>query len=171
MIYDILYFKVVVIVAFFGGLRHCETMDLKIEKFNSSPEGIYVTHERAKKRSDQRDSKFFIPRAKANGKTYFANIVEGYVHAIKEDLGKFCGRVFWTGKEQTFVDCPLGKNIVGKIPHEMAKYLKKPNVEGFTFHSYRRSAATAAADSGATPQQMIDFWMGKCEYASRVHYY
>ena len=55
MIYDILYFKVVVIVTFFGGLRHCETMDLKIEKFNSSPEGIYVTHERAKQRSDKRD--------------------------------------------------------------------------------------------------------------------
>ena len=133
-------------------------MDLKLEKFNSLPEGIYVTHERAKQRSDKRDSKFLIPRAKSNGETNFANIVESYLHAIKEDLGKFCGRVFWTGKEQAFVDCPLGKNIVGKIPHEMAKYLKKPNVEEFTFHSYRRSSATAAADSGATPQQMIDFF-------------
>ena len=82
MIYDILYFKFVVIVAFFGGLRHCETMDLKIEKFNSSPEGIYVTHERAKQRSDKRDSKFLIPRAKSNGETNFANIVESYLHAI-----------------------------------------------------------------------------------------
>ena len=59
MIYDILYFKVVVIVAFFGGLRHCETMDLKIEKFNSSPEGIYVTHEREPNREVTKEAQSF----------------------------------------------------------------------------------------------------------------
>ena len=40
----------------------------------------------------------------------------------------------------------------------MAKFLEKENIKGYTFHSCRRSSATAAADSGASPQQMIDFY-------------
>jgi integrase len=150
--------KVVVILAFFGGLRHCESMDLKLERFSACPDGVYVTHARAKQRSDKTESKFLIPRAKTHGETDFASIIELYLHAIKEDLGKFSGRVFWTGRQLNFVDVPVGRNIIGKVPHEMATYLKKPNVAEFTFHSFRRSSATAAADSGATPQQMIDFY-------------
>ena len=45
------------ILAFFGGLRHTETMDLKLEKFCSTSEGVSITHSRAKQRSDKRDSK------------------------------------------------------------------------------------------------------------------
>ena len=40
----------------------------------------------------------------------------------------------------------------------MAKHLRKENHERYTFHSFRWSSATAAADSGSTPQQMVDFF-------------
>ena len=40
----------------------------------------------------------------------------------------------------------------------MAGYLKKDDVKAFTFHSYRRSAATAAADTRATAAQLTDFF-------------
>ena len=143
------------ILAFFGGLRHTETMDLKLEKFCSTSEGVSITHSRAKQRSDKRDSKFLIPRS---GETNFAEIVEMYIGAVKSDLGKFSGRVLWTGKDFNFVNIPMGKNIVCLVPRDMAKFLKKDEVNSFTFHSCRRSSATAAADSGASPQQMMDFF-------------
>ena len=38
----------------------------------------------------------------------------------------------------------------------MAKYLEKPTPQDFSFHSFRRSAATVAADSGATAAQLTD---------------
>ena len=42
----------------------------------------------------------------------------------------------------------------------MAKSLGKgkESINDFTFHSFRRSSASAAADDGATAQQMIDFY-------------
>jgi len=40
----------------------------------------------------------------------------------------------------------------------MAKFIGKDNPADFTFHSLRRSSATAAADSGATVAQLMDFY-------------
>ena len=66
------------ILSFFGGLRHSELMDLVLEKFSSTKEGVYVTHDRAKQRSDKRESRFLIPRAENPGNLDFASIVERY---------------------------------------------------------------------------------------------
>ena len=48
--------------------------------------------------------------------------------------------------------------MVFSVPKEMAKTLSKENPSAYTFHSFRRSSATVAADFGATPQQMVDFF-------------
>ena len=53
---------------------------------------------------------------------------------------------------------PLGKNSVSGIAFEIAKMLELPNPDLYTFHSFRRTSATNAADNGATPQQMVDFY-------------
>ena len=34
---------------------------------------------------------------------------------IREDMGKIVGKVLWTGKHDSFVNQPLGKNMVGKV--------------------------------------------------------
>ena len=77
---------------------------------------------------------------------------------IKSTLSKTTGRLLWTGRSDLFVNTPLGKNSIADVPHFMAGYLKKDDVKAFTFHSYRRSAATAAADTGATAAQLTDFF-------------
>ena len=146
------------ILSFFGGLRHTEAMDLKLEKLSSSPDGVYVTHQRAKQRSDKKETKFLVPRSKTVEDNDYAGILESYLRAIREDLGKYSGRMFWTGRQLCFADVPMGKNIIAKVPHEMANFLKKTNAKDYTFHSFRRSSATVAADNGASAQQMIDFF-------------
>jgi hypothetical protein len=40
----------------------------------------------------------------------------------------------------------------------MAEFLIKENPADYTFHSFRRTCATLAADSGASAQQMQDFF-------------
>ena len=133
-------------------------MDLEMEKLRIDATGISVTHQRCKQRSDKRSTSFLVPRAQTEEDLNYAGVVEQYITTIKTELGKFSGRLFWTGNQRTFVNSPLGKNRISEIPKQMAEYLNKENVSAFTFHSLRRSSATAAADSGATAQQMIDFY-------------
>ena len=54
--------KAIVIVALFGGLRQIETINLQLEKFVIADEGLYVVHQRAKQRSDKKETKFLIPK-------------------------------------------------------------------------------------------------------------
>lgn len=42
------YIQVIMITAYFGGLRHTETDGLKIENFVTTKEGVIVTHARSK---------------------------------------------------------------------------------------------------------------------------
>lgn len=48
----------------------------------------------------------------------------------------------------------IGKNVIAKVPKEMAKFLKLPNPNSYTGHSYRRSGTTIAANNGATIEQL-----------------
>ena len=66
-------------LAFFGGFRQTEIADLKLEKFTSEAEGVYIIHERAKQRSDKRESKFLVPRMKTEESTDYAGILEYYL--------------------------------------------------------------------------------------------
>ena len=87
-----------------------------------------------------------------------ADFLDLYLKRVKEELGLYTGRVFWTGNGVNFTKIPLGKNMIGKIPSEIAKRINIENPDRFTFHSFRRSAATAVADVGATSAQMCDFF-------------
>jgi site-specific recombinase XerC len=142
------------IVAFFGGLRLQECQGLVLEKMVRTSEGYKITHSRVKQRSDQRDSVFLVP---ANGG--FADRLGIYLGKVNSNLNKFTGRVWWTGtKGQTLRGLPMGKNMIGKVPHDVATrlYLSKP--EDYTFHSYRRTSATSAANGGMTSEQMQGFF-------------
>merc|ERR1719228_2585353 len=87
--------KAVVCFAFFGALRIQELCELKLENIISHPsEDIRVKHSRAKQRSDKKDTLFLIPRSLHNGINY-ANFVDEYLNAIKDQHSKVIGRAFW----------------------------------------------------------------------------
>ena len=116
------------ITAYFGGLRHTETDGLKIENFVTTKEGVIVTHARSKvnflyylwlhsfflqQRSDMKECRFLIP-SQETGINY-SKIVTEYLNLIKLDLGKTTGRMWFTGRNQTFVSSPMGKNTISKV--------------------------------------------------------
>jgi len=143
------------IVAFFGGLRLSECMDLLLEKMVRNQDGYKITHNRVKQQSDQRESAFLVP-----AKDGFADRLSEYLNKVNTHLKKFTGRVWWTGTKggQQLKNQPMGRNMMGKVPHDLAIRLRVPNPAAYTFHSYRRSSATAAANGGKTAEQMLPFF-------------
>ncbi len=117
-------------------------------------DGYKITHSRCKQRSDQRAIAFLVP---AEG-GFVARLGE-YLEKVKSDLNAFTGRVWWTGtKGQRLKNCGMGKNTAGKVPHDDARRLKLDNPSDYTFHSYRRTSATTAANGGMTSEQLQGFF-------------
>ena len=128
--------KAVAICCYFGGLRKSEAETLDLEKITFGRSGITITHSRSKQRSDIQETKLLIPRRQTG--ICYASVFDEYLHSVKEILGQRTGRVWMTGRSGAFVKTPMGKNILGKIPHEIAEYLKLESPKNYTFHSFRR---------------------------------
>ena len=187
--------KAIVILAYFGGLRLTEAMALTLEKIEArAGKGTRVYHSRAKQRTDKLNTKFDVPNKEEDRKKQeeerkkkgdneddvvgfdWSECLSQYVRMVKEELGQYKGRVFYTGrKDGKLTKQVMGRNMVAQVSHQVADWLGKENVDEYTFHSFRRSAATAAADQGATAQQMVDFFGWKnqsmtSEYISTSDY-
>ena len=64
-------------------------------------------------RSKMQECRFLIP-SQETGINY-SKIVTEYLNLIKLDLGKTTGRIWFTGRNQTFVSSPMGKNTISKV--------------------------------------------------------
>ena len=62
------------------------------------------------------------------------------------------GRLFqnFNYKANCFVGQPMGRNTIGCIPMEVAKFLDLPDATSYTGHCFRRSSATELADGGVS---------------------
>lgn len=58
-------------------------------------------------------------------------------------------RLFVYLKDGQVTNKPIGKNTIGNMVKRVAAYLNLPNANLYTGHSYRRTSASALADSGA----------------------
>lgn len=61
--------------------------------------------------------------------------------------------------------------MVRDVPHLVAKFLHKEDVKKFSFHGFRRSSATAAADAGASVAQLMDSFAWKNPSMAQVRFY
>ncbi len=125
----------IAIIAYFGGLRLTECMDLKLEQIIRSADGYTITHTRAKQRTDKMSTKFLVPEVGG-----YAGQLAVYLNNVNSQLDKFQGRVWYTGKKKhgVLTSQVMGKNMVTKVPHEIAALLKLPDPMKYTFHSFRR---------------------------------
>ena len=72
-----------------------EAENLQLEDFVSTKDGVEITHNRAKQRSDCLVSKFLVPRTELEPN--YAAICEEYLTAVRNILGQNKGRVWYTG--------------------------------------------------------------------------
>ena len=146
--------QAILIVSFFGGLCLKECEDLLLEKMVRTGDGFKVTHSRCKQRSNQWESVFLVSE---DGE--FAARLGIYLEKVHTQLGKFSGWAWWTGtKGDLLKNQPLGRNMLGNVAHDVACRLNLSNPESFTFHTYRRTSATSAANGGMTSEQMLYFY-------------
>jgi hypothetical protein len=112
-------------------------------------------HSRAKQRSDKINAKFLVLQEGG-----FADILAVYLEKVKTQLEIYTGKVGYTGKKSAILtSLPMGRNMLFKVPHEIAELLGLPkNPSSYTFHSFRRTRANRAADAGSTTEQMVDFF-------------
>ncbi len=116
-------------------------------------DGYRITHSRVKQRRDATESIFLVPE---QGR--FAACLGIYLK-LNTDLNYFTGRVWWTGGQgQVLKKQPMGRNIVGKVPHDLAKRFNLANADQYTFHSFCRTSATSAGNGGMTTNQMQSFF-------------
>ena len=57
----------------------------------------------------------------------------------------------------------MGIHVLSKIPMDIAKFLRLSNKESYTGHAFRRSTASAMAESGATTSFMRTHFNWKSE--------
>ena len=144
--------KVIIILAYFGGLRQTELFDLKLERVSVKDGYLLVKHSRCKQRSDKRETAFKVPLDN------FGEKVVQYMNCVKNDLNIGEGRFLYTGRGPKFIKSCMGRNMVQLVPRDVAKFLKLADCEKFTFHSLRRTSATVAANEGATGQLLTDYY-------------
>jgi hypothetical protein len=108
---------------------------------------------RSKQRNDKIFTKFVVPQDGG-----YSDRLAVYIKKLNDELHKFQGRVWFTATHRGLKKQAMGMNMVGKVPHEVAKYMNLPEGENYTFHSFRRTSATSAADAGSTTEQLVDFF-------------
>lgn len=88
----------------------------------------------------------------------FRNIVAKY-EAFRPNYAR-CDRFFLNFQKGKCTNQVIGKNKLGKMPSDIAKYLELPDAALYTEHSFRRTSATLLADSGAdlTTLKRHDGW-------------
>lgn len=146
--------KAVVCLAIAGGLRTSEVKILEVGDVVKEGNIYKVTLVRKKQNGEKKSSTFVVPPSLA---THITNYLLALSATIGEPTGSFFkGTPIYknTGGESRFVNQPMGINYLYAIGKDVAKTLNLKNPELYTGHCFRRTSATIAADSGATPQQM-----------------
>ena len=100
------------------------------------------------------DTRFIVPRAGS-----YAEILEDYLHNIKCPFSKTTGKLLWIGRLDSFANWE--RTLYRMFPILWRDTLKRTMWKKITFHRYISSAATAAANTGATAAQLTDFF--ECE--------
>lgn len=142
--------KCAVVLSLCGGLRSCELRALSVGDIVEDSDGMTVTFRGAKQRGEAGERLFRVLKSS-----------EGYRHVqqhlklLFEDGWKEGPLFRGLNKNKTkFTVHPMGKNYLYDIPKRVAETLKLPDSKQFTSHAMRRTAATVAAENGATDAQL-----------------
>jgi hypothetical protein len=81
----------------------------------------------------------------------YAAQLDLYLFKVNNQLKKYQGKVWFTGtKSEMLRTQTMGKNMIAKVPHEIATLLSLPDSSLYTFHSFRRTSVSSAADDGSS---------------------
>ncbi|XP_044271964.1 activating transcription factor 7-interacting protein 1 isoform X2 [Tribolium madens] len=127
--------KVILIMGYHGACRREELTNMSIDDIEFTPNSIIVS----------------VPQTKTSSIRIFTITDEYCILKIKKyaDLRPSIvahKRFFLTYRNGHCVHSPIGVNTMGKIPKEIAAFLKLPNPELYTGHCFKRTSTTHLAN-------------------------
>lgn len=139
---------VMALFAFFGCLRGNELTVIGHSDLEMVNDGFMVTIIRVKTTSQS--TRFLIPKSIPNMSLSPAGIVTEYLKLVTPWLkSKELVRLWPRPTESKFTTQFRGKNYLSIVAKKIARFLGLDDTN-YSGHSFRRSSATAAADSGVT---------------------
>ena len=145
--------KAAACIGFCGGLRMCELRSLNISSLKESKIGYIVNYTPGKIRGESTTNTFLIKRNDDDQRRCMFSHVKTYLDALlKNNITE--GPLFRTCLKAKFSTLPMGHNTLAKCGIFIAEALELPHAKHYTGHCLRRSAASAAADAGATTMDM-----------------
>jgi len=132
-------------MGYFGGLRCAELTALEFNDVAITDDCITVFIKQSKTDPCGKNNFYFTISSKG-GCAY--NVIKNYSGAILNKTGRFFQN--YNFKSKTFAKQPMGRNTIAATPKFIANYLGLAEPDRYTGHCFRRSSATALADSGAS---------------------
>ena len=145
--------KAAVATAYCGGLRGFEVRSMKISDVTVDQQGVWMTYYQAKQKGEVKKNRLLVPFGEPIS---FGSYVCTYLELLRESLPDHAedGPLFMRPSKSGLTRQPMGANQLGEIGKNLAMELGLPKPWTFTGHCFRRSAATAAANQGATSVMM-----------------
>ena len=132
-------------MGYYGGLRCAELTALEFKDVTIADDCITVFVKLSK--TDPRGkTNFFFTISSKDECAY--SVIKNYSSAILNKSGRFFQNYY--EKSKYFTRQPTGRNSIGATPKFIASYLGLAEPDRYTGHCFRRSSATALADSGAS---------------------
>eukprot|EP00754_Rhynchopus_humris_P048833 Rhum_TRINITY_DN8025_c0_g1::Rhum_TRINITY_DN8025_c0_g1_i1::g.25845::m.25845 len=151
-------------VAFFTGCRGGELQSMRAGGVKLDPRyGYWVEYEQMKLRGAaraERTKSALVPFGVAFNclKVYLETLAKNQLDGDDWRSAPLWRSVASTGT--TFCkDVPMGRNVLPKVPQEIATEIGYPSPHRYTGHAWRRSAATWAATRGCSVHQVMK-WFG-----------
>ena len=156
-----------VIFSYLGGLRFEEVFSLRYESvlIERDQSRISITINRKKQRSDKQSSNFYIPLV-SELDFNIGELVVYYYNSVAFLAGK-SGMLWFRGTNDKFINQSLGSNSMRAIAKEVSMVLGLCPKD-YLFHSFRRSAVTAASESGVSADTMTCFFGWKTSRMAQV---
>jgi hypothetical protein len=134
------------LVAFFGCLRGCELACIEIGHLEEVKDGVMISIVRFK--TTNKAMRFLVPSSVPKLELSPAGIFLKYINLVRPWLeARKQTRLWPRPNKNMFTTQFRGKNHIGQVAKKIARFLQI-DPEKYTGHSFRRSAATAAADAG-----------------------
>lgn len=125
------------IIGYNGACRRDELINLTVDDINYTPDMIIISISKTKNNI----SRVFVITDKV-----WIDLIKKYYNLRPVNISH--KRFFLTYRNGQCINSPMGINIMGKVPKEIACFLKLPNPELYTGHCFRRTSATHLVNHG-----------------------
>ena len=131
--------KAIAVVGFCGALRCCELRSIELGNIKTDDEGLWITFFHGKQRGEGKKNEFIVPFNRSEPHICMASRLIHYMNKLRESIPTLGDEdaLFRRPIKKGYMNKPIGRNQLGKIPRLMATELGLKSPEKYLGHSFR----------------------------------